>query len=232
MAFKIKHKVGIDEVGKDLKMTNRSLIVLFQNTASFHSDSIHYGILDIAKTNLTWFVIDWKVKVLKRPKYGDELTIKNWSRDSYKCFSYLDFEIYVNGKLYVQATSKWVLYNYKNKSYENISDDLLELYGSSKKKVFKEELDHMNPLDKYDHKKKIEIRKSDLDFNNHVNNVNYFNYLVDYSEASEYSCFRITYRKEIKEDEIVFLCHSKVNNIDFYAIIDQNDDVKTIIECE
>lgn len=230
MMFERKHKIGIDEVNKDLLITNRALIVAFQNTSSYQSDSINYGILYIPKTFLTWFVIDWKVEVLKRPKYGEEIIIKTWGRDVSKCFSYRDFEVYVNDKLYVKATSKWILFNLKTKSYENISQELVDLYGNDdSKSVFGErKLDHMHPLDNYDNKVEISIRKSDLDFNGHVNNVKYFDYLTDYANAKEYNRFRITYRKEIKPDEKVYLCYSD----DKYCIMNQEGTVKTIIECE
>lgn len=228
--FERKHKIGVNEVNKDFLITNRSLIVAFQNTASYHSDSINYGILDIPKTFLTWFVLDWKVEVIKRPKYGDEVVIKTWGRNATKCYSYRDFEVYVNNELYVRATSKWVLFNVKTKTYENISDELLKLYGNDdNKSTFEEkELNHLNPLDSYDKKTKIIIRKSDLDFNGHVNNAKYFDYLTDYADAHEYNNFRITYRKEVKFDDEIYLCQNK----DLYAIIDKENIVKTIIECE
>ncbi len=234
MIFERKHKIGVDEVNNKMLMTNRALIVAFENTAAFYSDSLHYGVLDIPKTLLTWFVVDWKVEVIERPKYGDELTIKTWSRDPKKCFSYMDFEVYLCDKLLVKATSKWVLFNLKTKSYENISEELINIYvNKNNASVFPEkELEHMNILEKYTKRKKIIIRKSDLDFNNHVNNVKYFDYLIDYSNACDASKFRITYRKEIKEDENIYLHHSKIENKDLYAIIDKDGNVKTIIECE
>jgi len=234
MAFERKHKIGIDEVNKNFEITNRSLIVDFLNTSSFHSDSINYGIMDIFRTYLTWFIIDWKVKVIKRPKYGDEVTIKTWGRNVYKCFSYRDFELYVNDELCAVATSKWVLFNIKNKGYENISEDILEKYNNDDSKcVFEEkELEHMKPLDNYEDKKKIVIRNSDLDFNNHVNNVTYFDYLLDYSDGKDYDEFRITYRKEILSDDEVYLCHSKIEDTDYYSIIDSDNNVKTIMECK
>ncbi len=234
MVFERTHKVGVDEVNRELRMTNRALITAFQNSASFYSDSLNYGILDIPKTFLTWFVVDWKVEVLKRPKYGDEITIKNWNRDASNSFTYIDFEVYVNDNLCVKATSKWALFNLKTKSYESISSELIKVYGGNdSKSVFEEkELPHMHTLESYGKKKKIVIRKSDLDFNNHVNNVKYFDYLIDYSDACEYNNLRITYRKEIKADDVVYLHYGKVENKDLYAIIDKDNNVKTIIECE
>ena len=230
MAFERKHKIGVDEVNKDLQMTNRAIIVSFQNTGSFHSDSINYGILDIPKTNLTWFVVDWKVEVLKRPKYGDIATIKTWGRNAIRCYSYRDFELYVNKELYIRATSKWILFNVKTQEFETISEELLKLYGNDDtKSTFKEKkLKRINPLDNYESKKKITIKKSDLDFNGHVNNVKYFDYLIDYADVEEYDNFRITYRKEVKANEKIYLCSTKNK----YCIINDEGIIKTLIECK
>ena len=232
MEFEFKYKIGVDEVNKKFELTNKAIITLFQNTASFHSDSIHYGIMDVLRTLLTWFLIDWKVKVIKRPKYGDVVTIKTWGRDFYKAFAYMDFELYVNDELYIKATSKWVLYNIKTKSYEEIPEELLDLYGNNTKRVFNDDLDHMKVLDNYSDKTKITIRKSDLDFNNHVNNTKYFDYLNDYYDFDEFNDFRITYRKEIKENDIIYLCHEKIDNKDYYVILDNDNNIETIIEGE
>ena len=234
MVFERKHKVGVDEVNRKLLMTNRAIIVSFENTASFQSDSIHYGILDIPQTLLTWFVIDWKVRVIRRPLYGEELTIRTWGRDAARSFSYRDFEIYVNDELCVQATSKWALLNVATRSFESVTQELLQRYGNDDTmSVFAErELEHMMVLDEYDSRTPIVIRKSDLDFNGHVNNVKYFDFLIDYANAPEYDDFRITYRKEIRKEDQVYLCHSRISNRDLYAIIDAEGQVRTIIECE
>ena len=65
---------------------------------------------------------------------------------------------------------------------------MLKLYGNDdSKSTFEEkELKHLNPLDTYEKKEKIIIRKSDLDFNGHVNNVKYFDY-SNYISKKDYS---------------------------------------------
>ena len=41
-----------------------------------HSNKVGYGALDIDKTGLSWILLDWKVQVIKRPIYSEELKIK------------------------------------------------------------------------------------------------------------------------------------------------------------
>jgi len=231
MKYERKHKVGIDEVNNEFLMTNKALIVVFENAMSFYADKFGFGILDVVKTNLTWFVVDWKVKVLKRPKYGDKLIIRTWGRDPKDCFMYTDFEVYVNDELYVQATTKMALFNVKTTSLESIPKKVLRNFVKEDSTFKERELKHMVVLDKYDDISEIVIRKSDLDFNRHVNNVRYFDYLADYFDYSDFNDFRITYRKEIKEEDNISLYHSKRDNIDYFAIKDDKDNVKTIIEC-
>ena len=232
MIYERKHQIGIDEIDRQMRMTNEALITVFQNTACFMSDEIGQGILDVPRTMLTWFVIDWQVEVIHRPEYGDLLNIRTWGRDAYKCFSYRDFEVFVNDSLCVRATSKWVLYDLKSRSYAEVSKELMDLFGiDDSRSVFEQrELEHLDVLENYDDHERIDIRISDLDFNGHVNNVKYLNYLTDYGNAIDYDRFRITYRKEIKPDETVYLCHSKIDHKHHYAIMDEEGRVRTIIE--
>ena len=42
-----------------------------------HSNKVGYGALDIDKTGLSWILLDWKVQVIKRPIYSEEIKNKN-----------------------------------------------------------------------------------------------------------------------------------------------------------
>ncbi len=234
MIYERTHKPGIDEVNRHLQMTNSALIALLQNTACFHADSIHYGVFDIPRTNLTWFIIDWKAEILKRPHYGEELTVRTWARNVQGHFCYRDFEVYAKEELCVRATSKWALFDARNMTYAEMPEEMLERFGHDEREpVFQEkELEHLSILEDYDEKTEIRIRKTDLDFNRHVNNVKYLDYLIDYGKGKDYDRFRIAYRKQIREEEKVYLCHSLIGNVHHYAIVDEENNIKTIIKAE
>lgn len=234
MIFERKHKIGIDEVNKKFKMTNESMLTAFQNLASFNSDVVGYGVYDVPKTGKTWIVVDWKLRVLRRPRYGEDVMVRTWGRKNQGLISFRDFEIRSDNELCAVATSKWMLIDLVTRKPIEITNDIIDAFGiHNELEVFiDEEFETIKPLDTYDKELKINIRKSDLDFNNHVNNIKYFDYLNELGFNKNYNDVRISYLKEIKEDEDVSIYMSEVEDTDHYLIKNSNDEIKTIIECK
>jgi len=234
MIFERKHKIGIDEVNRKFKMTNESILTAFQNLASFNSDVVGYGVYDVPKTGKTWIVVDWKLRVLRRPRYGEDVMVRTWGRKTQGLISFRDFEIRSDNELCAVATSKWMLIDLVTRKPIEITDDIIDAFGiHNELEVFiDEEFETIKPLDTYDKELKINIRKSDLDFNNHVNNIKYFDYLNELGFNKNYNDVRISYLKEIKEDEDVSIYMSEVEDTDHYLIKNSNDEIKTIIECK
>lgn len=234
MIFERKHKIGIDEVNRKFKMTNESMLTTFQNLASFNSDVVGYGVYDVPKTGKTWIVVDWKLRVLRRPRYGEDVMVRTWGRKNQGLISFRDFEIRSDNELCAVATSKWMLIDLVTRKPIEITNDIIDAFGiHNELEVFiDEEFETIKPLDTYDKELKINIRKSDLDFNNHVNNIKYFDYLNELGFNKNYNDVRISYLKEIKEDEDVSIYMSEVEDTDHYLIKNSNDEIKTIIECK
>ena len=111
MIYKHKFLVGINSVNKKFKMKNKAILECLENTASLHSIDINQGIEEIYKNKLTWVLVEWDLEILERPKYNDEIEVRTWAKYSNSKFAYKDFEIYINGKKCVNATSKWIIIN-------------------------------------------------------------------------------------------------------------------------
>lgn len=80
MIYKEKFKIGLKDVWKGEEVSNIAILEYLENIAAYHSDSVGYGIKTSDITHLNWLLLDWRVKVIKRPKYGQELNIHTWSR--------------------------------------------------------------------------------------------------------------------------------------------------------
>ena len=110
--MRVEHNnyIGIRDINKNLDITNTGILAALEDVACIHSEMAGFGITDIPKTDLTWILINWKVKVLKRPKYDETIRVETWSSGVEKIYTYRDFNIYneKNEKVAI-ATSRWLL---------------------------------------------------------------------------------------------------------------------------
>ena len=136
MVYQEKFKIGLKDVGRKKEVSDKAILEYLENIAAYHSDSVGYGINTTDITHLTWLLLDWKVEVIKRPEYGQILTIHTWSRDIIKCYAYRDFEIYDDkNQLCVVATSKWLLIHNQTKKLVKVEQNMAQQYESDRKSV-------------------------------------------------------------------------------------------------
>ncbi len=135
MIFENSYKVQIKDTGIGSRARNKAILGYMEDVASLHSDKVGYGLYDIPKTKLTWLLLDWKLQVIERPKYPEEINVKTWSRYIEKFYAYRDFEIYnKSGKLLAIATSKWVLIDTEKNRVTKVTDEVASVYDSEPEK--------------------------------------------------------------------------------------------------
>lgn len=202
MIYEENFKIGLDDLNQDVELKNLALLKYLEDIAGFHSDSVGMGINHILQTGVAWALLDWEVQVLRRPKYGEDIHIKTWSRKISKCHAYRDFEVYVGAEKCVIATSKWILMDLKKRRPMVVSPELAQKYDSeTDKSVFGiEELVRLPQYEDYVYAAEYKVRRSDIDINGHLHNLNYLEIVQDAfseNENPEVDHFRISYKKEI-----------------------------------
>ena len=237
MIFKDNFKIKLNDVNEKLEVKNKALFECLENVAARHADSANHGIKDIPAIGTTWMLLCWQLEVIKRPKYGDVLEIHTWARGVERCCTYRDYEIYVNGKKCVIATSKWLLVDINRGRPIRVGDDVISRYEPEYgKSVFeREELDKLKELEIYDEKVDFKVRKSDIDINGHMHNLNYLDIIDEVLTAEELKeeakFVRIDYKKEIKlEDKIEVSKKVEENNLYFLIGDKENDIIHSIVE--
>ncbi len=81
MKFEGSYKVGIREIGRNNKITNIGMLGLLEDLACKHSDIVGFGVNNIEKNHKVWILMDWKLEIIDRPTYGDELKNKNMGKN-------------------------------------------------------------------------------------------------------------------------------------------------------
>ena len=233
MIFKEKFKMGLNDIGKDNKIKNISILKILENIGGYHSDIAGYGSNDIATNKLTWILLDWKLKVLNRPKYGQTLDVHTWARVGNRFFTYRDFEIYdENGTLCAIATSKWTLINIEEGKMERITEEVIEKYNTEEKEVFPgEKLDKLQMPEEFLSSINYTVKRKDIDINKHMHNLNYLDLAYEALPEEVYNLrpfdnVRIMYKKEIKYGDTVECKYTRED--DKYVVVISSQDNKQL----
>ena len=231
MIVEQKYRIKLSEINRKTEATNKTILAILEDVGSKHSDIAGYGIMQIPETHLTWVLLDWKVEILRRPKYGEEIIAKTWSRGAKRYYAFRDFEICdKDGNVIVKAASKWALINIEKQKMVTIDDEILENYKTETKKSFDDELEKMKEPEEFENIERYKVKKSDIDINNHMHNVNYLELANEalpdnlYQNA-QFNNFRIMYKKEIKLGETVLCKYSNVDKKNVITIKDETDEL-------
>ncbi len=232
-----KYDVGVREVCVSNLITNKGFLNLFEELACIHSDIAGYGIIQIPETHLSWVLLNWKVKVLKRVEYNSTVTVKTWSRNASKCITYRDFEMYdENGELACIASSKWTLVSADTGRIARITPEIIQCYNpEDDKNVFGEldipklkEPESLQVTDNITPSYSFTVQRRDIDFNHHLHNTYYLDYAIEALPEEVYTnldCneFEIMYKNGSKLGDKVNCFYSYEDNSHFVVMKNAED---------
>lgn len=214
MIFERIYTIENRDIESSYKATNKALLKYLENVACKHSNEVGYGINNIEKTKVVWILLDWKFKVIERPQYGQTIKVRTWSRKMEKCSAYRDFEVYdENEKLLVIATTKWAIIDLETRKIKRMSEELAKEYKSEpERSVFKEEIEKLHEPETEEKSIQLKTRRTDIDINNHVNNLNYldlaYEILPEEIYKQDLKNIRITYKQQTIPGETVSVSYT------------------------
>lgn len=232
--FNHTFEIGFRDVGVSNKLTNRGFIGYLEDIAGMHSTEVGYGLNDIEKTGFTWILLNWKLRVFKRPIYGEKIFIKTWARKSEKFYTYRDYQVFdSSSNLLAIATTKWLLLNAKTMGIEKISEDIISKYYPENTTVFEgePEINKIADPKEYLTCMNYKVQRKDIDINNHMHNVYYLDLAYEALPEEVYkNCkfdnLETMYKKEIKFGETVKCFYSNIDDIHYITI--KSEDEKTL----
>jgi len=191
----------------DVDINNRlkinTLFNYLQDVASEHAESLKLGFNDLIVNNLGW-VLSWaKVQIEENPEFGERILIRTWPKCRYKLFSLREFIVYnSSGKVMYRISTAWLLINVKTKRITDIKNLPQQIYYQPDQYAINEFPEKITS----DKDKEIlffkKIRYTDLDINQHVNNTQYIELILD--------CYSAEYHKNnhLKSLTVSFISES------------------------
>lgn len=226
-------RLRYSELDSNLKLPLVSLVNLFQDCSTFHSESIGKGIEYLYSHNKVWIICAWQIEIYDQPGLLEDISVNTWPYKFDSLFGYRNFTLTNSyGKVYAAANSIWNLLNTVSLHPEKITSEdsdgyILEepydmAYMPRKIKYNNINFEKTNP---------IPVVDAHLDSNKHVNNGQYLS-IADGILPKEFTYNRVRgeYKKSALPGDIFYPQIQIDNNIATVLLCDNNDKIYTTIQ--
>jgi len=226
-----KFYIGYRDVDCELKMKNNAILDLFQEMAGIHGASCGQG---SGISNTAWVLTSYKVNILKRPVYGENIEAITWGREIKGITACREFELRnEKGELLVCANSNWAHVNVEDKKLVKIDEEIAKRYEVELERTNFDELKIKKLIEpeKYLYQKEYVVDWDWIDCNHHMNNT-YYTVVAEMTLPeeikikNEYSGLEIMYKKEIKYKEKIKCLYTETE--DSYIVTIKSEDLSVL----
>lgn len=239
MVFEREYEIGISHIGRDLALTDRGVLTYFEETSAKQTQLLGFGLDSENGRRYAWMILDWRVKIHKRPHYTDKIKVRTWSRRVQRIYAYRDFEMYSDsGELIVSADSKWVLFDLYEGKVIQMSEELSDKFLSEgDRAAFESEAPRVSAPKSFEREAVYTVRRGDIDTGRHMHNTLYISAALEVlpSEVCDEGGFdniRICYNKEYKLGDEIRLLYSCQNGVHTVVMKDKEDTLHAILTLE
>ncbi|MCR4735876.1 MAG: hypothetical protein K5829_12825 [Treponema sp.] len=235
MIFSEEYKTVIEDFDKNGKLNLAGILRIFENLGNRHSDLAGDSVFKYDGNSNAWVLTEWQIEVDDFPLYSDKIKVETWSEGlKSPLVANRNYAMYKNGQLCVKGTTRWVLFDIKAQRLCKIEKELLDKYQPEDKSIFENSKLEKIPIpESFEVEKNIQMRRSDIDFNNHVHNLTYLDYaletLPEEEYKKEYKKLRITYKTAIKNGDEIKGRYAEIEGKKILLICDTSDNVKALI---
>ena len=238
MIFEAKYSPSIEDYGRNGKLSPTAILKILENAGSLHSDNAGDSILEGCKDGMGWVLTDWRLEVIDYPAYGTSVRTETWAEAGKVVFSTnRNFLMYDDkGAVVVKGASRWVRFDLNAGRPVKIDPELMEKYHPDEKKVFDDEkMPRIAEAESWTFEKAIQIRRSDIDFNNHLHNLCYLDFALEMLPEpvfckGGFKGIRISYKSAVKEGETIVARYSASEAGHLVGIYGGDGSLKTLVE--
>ena len=215
--FSKQYTIEIYDVDSNYKCKYSSLMNYLWDIVVSQSDSLgetDNGLIN----NCAWVLLKYDLTIVEYPKFRETITIETDIIGTKKLYGYRSFKIMTSeGKLIASGISTAVLIDLHKRRPVRISPEQCKLYGIEKELEENIPLDDFVPLEGFKYSKDYRVRHSDIDINQHVNNVKYLEMAVDtlprtILNTSEISNIKVLYKKEAIDEASLHVYSDVIEN--------------------
>lgn len=231
------YRPGVADFDRGGKLGYETILRILENTASRHSDASGDNVVEDSRHGITWVLTDWRVEIVRRPDSKARLQVTTWVRDQMPVGRvFRDYTITdENGTELVRAESRLVLFDLRAGKIVRIDRPTFASYRPEARGVFASAAPRLRAPAAFDGEAVLPLRRSDIDFNGHVHNTKYLDLALEALPSAacreEFTGFRMTYPKAVKDVDSVTLKYTATDN-GWFVCVYSADTLCTLIRFE
>ena len=217
------------ESGVTNHVTLPTLCNYMQEIAGLSADSLGWGILKLQETKCTWMLSRLHIRVSRHVPWGGSVKLRTWPSGmkgrlvATRCFQAMDD----SGNEVLQAHSEWLYVDMCGHKIVRLPESFAALVPQGTPDIQFENIGgKFAKLDEVASGTEVRVRHSDLDFNDHVNNVHYVEWMLESMPPNQGPIeMDIVYRSAAKAGDLLVAERTSEGNRTLHQIRRPEDNV-------
>ncbi|HYK87751.1 MAG TPA: acyl-ACP thioesterase domain-containing protein [Acidobacteriota bacterium] len=226
------------DVNLSRRLTMESLLRYFQEAAWNHAEHLGRGYSHLLARNQVWVLSRMMVVVDSYPEWGETVLLRTWPCGSVSLLALRDFEMLdQNGGRLLGATTGWLVLDLQSRRPQRIEPILESISEFPRHRALEMEAPRLAAISVVDAGAGREVRYSDLDLNDHVNNAAYTRWIldtypIDFHRAYRLRSIALNFLAEVGEDDSVIIRKADVEELRFAHTVQRSIDGTDVCRAE
>lgn len=179
--YKGQYHIELRDVDFTKKLKLSALFSLFQDIASLAAEDLGYGIETLEKKyKVAWILTRIRVDILRHPTWDENITIETWPLHPSKIDFDRDFLVKDHtGAVITKAASKWVVMGLNDRKIKRTESINIHYPENRTERAIEGKFGKFKDFGGLEPAYQKVIGYSDIDFNGHLNNSKYVDYIMD-----------------------------------------------------
>jgi len=200
-----------------------------QEVAGNHATELGVAVDHLFRKNMTWVLSRLHVQVFRFPFWREQIKIETWPSGRQSKFATRDFLIFdQKHNILVKATSSWMILDLKTQKPIVMPEFMDGIRLPDRKRAIEDSFPKMTAPKSPNIERNFDVRLSDLDINQHVNNVKYIEWALesvplDVWKEKILAELEISFRAETKYGEKIIIQTEQSNDIFLHHVKSEDD---------
>lgn len=170
------------EIDNRKQATPAALVRLMQEAAMQNVLKLKLSVWDLEPHNISWVLMRLYLQIKRAPKLNERIRLETYPASFEKIFTHRDYKIFAeDGTLLAYSSSTWLLMDMTTRRMTRIPDFIMQYqpHTPAEADCLPRPIDRLPALERVDHHKQYEVNWHDLDWNMHLNNTIYIQWMLE-----------------------------------------------------